>query len=184
MKSLVVDTETSGLDPKNCAIVQLHAVLVEAGLPDREFSVKMRPHEGAKVEAAALKVQQVTFDEIQSWDPPHVAFAEFERWVNSHGQKFHFVAYNAPFDKGFLDAAAAMYFGNKWMWQKFWWPAIDVAAFASRIIWNKRYTMPDFKLMTVYQHVFGAPFEGAHTAAADARATAKLWRHFAKLPLP
>ncbi|WP_442879800.1 exonuclease domain-containing protein, partial [Cetobacterium sp.] len=52
IKKLFIDTETTGTT-SNSAIVQIAGIITAGGV-EKEFDIKMRPHEGADISPQAL----------------------------------------------------------------------------------------------------------------------------------
>ena len=103
MRQLVIDTETTGLDPKqDHRIIEIAALeLVDRRPTGRHLHVKVNPER--EIDAGATEVHGMTWDDLR--DRPlfrDVAgeFIEFTRGAC-------WVIHNAPFDLGFLDAELA-----------------------------------------------------------------------------
>ena len=103
MRQLIVDTETTGLDPQ-----QGHRIIELAGLEvvDRRAtgrSVHFRIDPEREIDAGATEVHGMTWDDLKGRAkfgdiaPEFVDFARGATWV----------IHNAPFDLGFLDAELA-----------------------------------------------------------------------------
>jgi DNA polymerase-3 subunit epsilon len=154
---VVVDLETTGGSAADCEITEIGAVKVRAGEVLGELQSLVRP--GGSIPAFISVLTGIT-DAMVATAPPIEAvlpaFLEFAR-----GSVL--VAHNAPFDIGFLKAAAARC-GLEWPA----WGVLDTARLARRVL--SRDEVPNCKLATLARH-FRATTSPEHRALADARAT-------------
>jgi DNA polymerase-3 subunit epsilon len=99
MRQIVLDTETTGLEPKQGhKIIEIGAVeLVDRQLTGRHFHVYINPQRG--IEAGALEVHGITEDFLR--DKP--VFSEVVEDLLTFVDGAELVIHNAPFDIGFLD---------------------------------------------------------------------------------
>lgn len=120
MNLIVLDTETGGLSPDDCALTSIGVVALrlengrlmplEGDEKPREFEVLIRPCPTLRLEAKALEVQGITREELMS-DPKRVTEAEaledFARWLAACGftPGWPIWAHNAEFDRNHLGAA-------------------------------------------------------------------------------
>lgn len=64
-KVLVIDVETTGLDPSRHACIEIGAVMLDESLrPEQEFSSLIVPWEGAEIIEAAMKVNQISLEQL------------------------------------------------------------------------------------------------------------------------
>ncbi len=99
MRQVVLDTETTGLEPsQGHRVIEIGAVeLVDRRLSGRQFHEYLNPQR--KVDAGALEVHGLT-DEFLADKPLFAAVSEpFMEFINGA----ELVIHNAPFDVGFLD---------------------------------------------------------------------------------
>jgi DNA polymerase-3 subunit epsilon len=100
MRLLVIDTETTGLDPKlGHRIIEIAAVELQHRRPTgRHLHFRLDPER--EIDAGATEVHGMTWDDLR--DKPRFAdiAAEFMRFA----QGAEWVIHNAPFDVAFLDA--------------------------------------------------------------------------------
>lgn len=175
MKYAFIDTETTGLFPHRNALTQIHIRTYDGTTGDYEdHSFKARPHEGAEIEDRALEVQGVSREEILSYPYPSIIAPQVRQVLQANGPQ-HFVAYNAPFDEGFLRSflkTNEVAFPQK----SFHWPIIDIAAICSIAIGEGRFKMENFKLPTVYAAIMGRPLDKAHSALGDAIAIYEIFK--------
>ncbi|NMR19355.1 DEDD exonuclease domain-containing protein [Cellulomonas fimi] len=154
---VVVDLETTGGTPADCGITEIGAVKVRGGEVLGEFQTLVNP--GTPVPAFIAALTGITTSMIAT--APRVeqvlpAFLEFAR-----GSVL--VAHNAPFDVGFLKAAAARC-DHAWPRHQ----VVDTVRLARRVV--LRDEAPDHKLGTLAA-LFGATVTPDHRALSDARAT-------------
>ena len=104
MRQIVLDTETTGLDPKlGHRIIEIGGIeLVNRRPTQRHFHAFLNPERD--IDAGATNVHGLTWDDLK--DKPRFAdraiqFIEFVRGAE-------LVIHNAPFDIGFLDAELAL----------------------------------------------------------------------------
>ena len=153
----VVDLETTGGSAGSDAITEIGAVKVRGGEVLGEFQTLVDP--GRPITPFVSVLTGITDAMVAA--APSVgaalpAFLEFAR----HSV---LVAHNAPFDVGFLKAAAAEY---ELAWPSF--AVVDTAVLARRVL--TRDEVPNCKLGTLAAY-FGASTAPEHRALADARAT-------------
>ncbi|WP_308123382.1 DEDD exonuclease domain-containing protein [Modestobacter marinus] len=154
---VVVDLETTGGSPKDCAITEVGAVKVRGGEVLGEFQTLVDP--GCEIPPYISVLTGITSMMVATApriDAVLPAFLEFARGAV-------LVAHNAPFDLGFLRAACEQ-IGMPW-------PAfasVDTAVLARRLL--TRDEVPNCKLATLAPY-FSTSTEPCHRALADARAT-------------
>jgi DNA polymerase III epsilon subunit-like protein len=104
----VIDLETSGLDPRQCGVLEMGAVMLDGALsPLGEWSSLVRVCEWQKWESDAERVHGVTRAEAMSEDRPAApaVLADFLHFVDSHsdGRRVVLAGMNlAGFDVPFL----------------------------------------------------------------------------------
>ena len=154
---VVVDLETTGGSPASCAITEIGAVKVRGGENLGEFQTLVNP--GVPIPAfisVLTGITDVAVAQAPRIDAVLPAFLEFASGAT-------LVAHNAPFDMGFLKAAAEQLDID--------WPAfgvLDTARLARRTL--DRDEAPNCKLSTLAQ-LFRATTTPTHRALDDARAT-------------
>ncbi len=154
---VVVDLETTGGTPATSAITEIGAVKVRGGEVLGEFQTLVDP--GGAVPAFIATLTGITTSMVAG--KPRIgevlpAFLEFSRGAV-------LVAHNAPFDIGFLKAAAREH-GYAWPGNQ----VLDTVALARRAV--TRDEVPNHKLSTLAAF-FRAAVVPEHRALADARAT-------------
>lgn len=154
---VVVDLETTGGSPDTCGITEIGAVRVRGGVVLGELQTLVDP--GTPVPATIAALTGITTSMVRG--APSIAevlptFLEFARGAV-------LVAHNAPFDVGFLRAAAARH-GHPWPGPR----VVDTVALARRAL--TRDDVPNNKLATLAAY-FRATVQPIHRALDDARAT-------------
>lgn len=154
---VVVDLETTGSVPGTSAITEIGAVKVRGGEVLGEFQTLVDP--GGPVPAFISVLTGITTSMVVG--APRIeevlpSFLEFARGAV-------LVAHNAPFDIGFLKAAATRT-GHAWPAHQ----TVDTVRLARRVV--TRDEAPNHKLGTLAA-LFGATVTPNHRALADARAT-------------
>jgi len=103
MRQLILDTETTGLDPKlGHRIIEIGVIeLVDRRPTGRNLHVYCDPER--EIDAGATQVHGKTWDDLR--DKPKFADVAAELLAFAHGAQW--IIHNAPFDVGFLDAEFA-----------------------------------------------------------------------------
>jgi DNA polymerase-3 subunit epsilon len=104
MRQIVLDTETTGLDPRQGhKLIEIGALeLVDRQLSGRQFHVYINPQRD--IEAGALEVHGITEEFLR--DKP--VFAEIVDDLLAFVDGAELVIHNAPFDIGFIDNELAL----------------------------------------------------------------------------
>lgn len=154
---VVVDLETTGGSPRDCAITEIGAVKVRGGQVLGELSTLVNPDQPIPPFIAAL----TGIDAAMVATAPRID-AVFPSWVEfSRGAVI--VAHNARFDVGFLKAAAS---GMGVSWQP--GRVLDTVHLARQVL--GRGEVVNHKLATLAPH-FRSATRPTHRALDDARAT-------------
>lgn len=152
---LIVDTETTGLDPSiGCQIIELASVLysVEYKTILQQFSTLLPCRDNPQYSINRINVDATKF----SLDSSHKGLLFFESMIDACD---YIVAHNAEFDKSFLEAdimcmpsSKSDYFGKKW---------IDTCDFE----WPE--PLPNGKSLINVALSLGVPVISAHRALTD-----------------
>jgi len=99
MRQIVLDTETTGLDPRQGhRIIEIGALeLIDRQLTGRQYHVYLNPER--EIEQGALEVHGITEEFLR--DKPR--FAEIADDLLAFADGAEMVIHNAPFDIGFID---------------------------------------------------------------------------------
>ena len=188
MKLLFFDLETTGVDSKNCAIIQLAGIMVEIDpennlKPVDAINLKMKPRKGKTVEQEALAINNYSLNDIMEWENDAVAFKKFMTFIEKHVVRFNSIdkiklcGYNnSRFDTDFLrqwfKENDNLYFGSY-----FWVDQIDVMCEASRYLIHYRPALNNFKLGNI-ANVLGVPLDenSLHDGFYDIKITYKIFK--------
>ncbi|MDR1281439.1 MAG: 3'-5' exonuclease [Opitutaceae bacterium] len=178
---VVVDVETTGIDPERCGILEIGAVALVSGA---EFSVYCSVPFGVRVEARALEVNGVRYEDIHDRSHPldWRCVVEFDAWCRERGLSL-LAGMNPSFDLGFLKAA-----GRRVIRDELGEPFVSMPAFPHRtldmhsvaVAWAVRHGVPvparGFYTDAIYG-VLGFPPEAKpHRAIEGARREAEALR--------
>jgi DNA polymerase-3 subunit epsilon len=153
-KRLYIDTETTGTT-SNSAVLQIAGIIEVNGEVKRTFEINMTPHLGADIQVNKDFHRVNGTKNVISQKRGYELFKrELEVYVNKFNpkEKFHFLAYNAPFD------GARMYEffrrnGDNFFHSYFFRPYICLMQRAAWVLAEERHLLPNFKLGTVCDHV-------------------------------
>jgi len=157
---VVLDLETTGGSPKDCAITEIGAVKVRGGEVIGEFQTLINP--GGPIPPFITVLTGITDAMVVAAPPIGEALFSLFEFLGSPNETV-LVAHNAPFDIGFLKASSEKL---NIKWPRF--QVIDTARITRYVV--TRDEVRDFKLATLAAF-FGAGTNPAHRALADARAT-------------
>jgi DNA polymerase III epsilon subunit family exonuclease len=155
---VVVDVETTGWLADSARITEIGAVRLACDQPVREFCELVNP--GMPIPAHITELTGIADNMVAGSPSIGEVLPRFIEFASGSV----IVAHNAPFDLGFLTAAAATIGID--------WPAcavIDTAVLARLVL--SPGSVPDHKLTTLAKY-FGTRTDPCHRALADAKATA------------
>ena len=161
---IVLDLETTGASPTNgCAITEIGAIAVRGGEVLEEFSTFVNPQ--VALPEYIVNLTGIT-DEMLSGAPLiDEVYPDFIHFIDRH-KDVHLVAHNAPFDIGFLKAAASALSHD---WPKY--EVIDTVKLARRVI--DRSEIANYKLGTLSQF-FDTKTLPNHRALDDVKTTVEV----------
>jgi len=186
-KYIFVDTETTGVNPKENGIIQLGGIIAyeeNGALAEMErFNYFIRPSEQNIIESRALEVNNLSNEQLMSFPAAIEVYKEFigvlSKYVDKYNRndKFQFVAYNARFDFDFIREwftnLGDPYFGS---W--FYFPPLDVMNMAAFLLQKERHKMENFKLGTVAEYLGLKPEGALHDAFIDILLTKAVFDKF------
>lgn len=195
MKLLFYDLETSGLDPKRSAILQMAIIIEYDGKVVEESTWDMAPHKGANIETRALEVNGIDPGDLYHRPDPVLQYQRFKKVLDRHVDKFNkgdkmtLAGYNnSQFDDPFLRE----FFKRNEAGRRFsvfgsYFTHFSLDA-RHMITWlhhcgqidRPDVKLPDLKLTNVCFHL-GIPLVAAHDALADVRATRILVRRLLRV---
>ena len=158
---IAVDVETTGLSPRYSArIIEIAAVALKNNGLAEEFQSLINP--GVNIPKVVQRVHGITNAALRGQPPPEYVFRQFREFIGSDT----LIAHNAPFDMGFLRA-------------EFSRQGLEMQNHNQCTLQMSRKhlpDLPDYKLATVYRHLFGElPADPQHRALADARMAGRIW---------
>lgn len=161
---IVLDLETTGASPTTgCAITEIGAIAIRGGEILEEFSSFVNP----QVALPEYIVNLTGITDEMLIDAPLIneVFPDFIEFIDRH-EHVHLVAHNAPFDIGFLKAAATQL---SHIWPKY--EVIDTVKLARRVI--ERSEIENYKLGTLSQF-FNTNALPNHRALDDVKTTVEV----------
>lgn len=181
MKTLFVDTETTGADQFTCGLWQIAGIVDIDGEAVEEFNILCDIYDDDKIEPGAFLVNKMTLEKIHTFPSPNKAYLDFlhivGRYVNKFDKadKFAMVGFGAEFDNQML-RRLFLRNGDNYFGSWFWHPWIDIMSLAMYVFQDKRHEMENFKLATVAKFA-GIPVkdEKMHDALEDIRITRQLY---------
>ncbi|CAB4746027.1 unannotated protein [freshwater metagenome] len=164
---IVLDLETTGASPaQGCAITEIGAVAVRGGEILAEFSTFVNPK--VPLPEYITNLTGIT-DEMLS-DAPQIAeaYENFIKFISAHSENGapYFVAHNAPFDLGFLKAAARS-LSEPWPKHE----VLDTVRFARLVV--ERSEILNYKLGTLAEFFQTAALP-THRALDDVKTTVEV----------
>jgi DNA polymerase III subunit epsilon len=158
-KLFFYDLETTGTKFWKNGIHQISGAIVIDGEIKEVFDFKVRPNESAIIDEEALKIANVTKEQIMAYPSMQEVHSKIIKMLSKYvdkfnkKDKFHLAGYNnASFDNPFFRAFFVqnndVYFGS---W--FWSDSIDVMVLASYKLRNVRHELVDFKQSSVAKYL-------------------------------
>lgn len=157
LRWVVVDCESSGLDPERDRLLSIGAVAVREGRVDHadSFSAVLRQTQAS--EAPNILIHGIGADAQLAGRDPAAALEEFAHYVAGGTP----AAFHAPFDRALLERAMPR-------WKRRW---LDLAQLAPALLPERARTCRD---LDEWLAAFAIEHPARHDAAADAYATAQL----------
>jgi DNA polymerase III epsilon subunit-like protein len=192
VKLFVFDTETGGLDPAEQSILTLGGVIFEDGEIRDEFDVKIA-EPLMVVEQEAMAVNHINLGDLAATGvSPLLAVRSLEEFLRPHFRvgRTTLAGQNVAFDVGFLrrlyrlaaaEAATvpdayhlAFKAWEKRMYRLYSHHTLDTQSSALLLELAGVDTFPNGRSLGALCEKYGVTNEGAHSALADARATAQV----------
>lgn len=181
MKLLMLDTETTGLDPLKNGVIQIAGIIDIDGEVKEEFNFRVRPFKGDIIDLRALEVNGVSRADLEGFDAPEAVYERLRgiltRYVDRFNRKdkFYAVGQNIGFDIGFLREFFRknkdIYFGSFVHYQM-----VDLIPISVLMKLAGRVKLDNFKLATVMQAL--GESEQTHDALHDVRAVRKIFYEY------
>lgn len=164
-RMLAFDLETTAPDPQDARIVSAALAVVGGGLATETFAVLCNP--GIEIPAEATEVHGITNERVQAeGHPPREVLAAVLALLEAH-EGLPLIVFNARYDLTVLTREIERH-GIRTDWQV----KYTVDPFVCDK-WLDRYRKGSRKLVDACKH-YGAKLDGAHDAAFDAIAAARL----------
>ena len=169
---LFVDTETTSLDTKKGAIIEIACIPVIDGIVlDDTFHSYIRPHEDAKIDPRAMVVNKIDPKKFHTFPPQKEVITDLIKFVESFDQRFIMAGHGVKFDKDFLYLTFCRN-GEVSTWYKLFRAnthcTLEIARKKKKSIKTK-----SLSLGSLCQY-FNIKLENAHNALADITATVEL----------
>jgi len=183
-KLLYIDTETTGLDPEKCDIIQLAGIIEIDGKEEQSFMFNIKPKDDCQWTQEAIEKHKINKELAMNYftsreETLSLLTKYMSRFCkqDDYYDRFFMVGYNIKFDEKFIrkffaEMTQSEKFFNKW----FWFPSIDVAQIVALRTLEARDQFNNFKLETVCQ-AMGIDFDAneAHNAMFDIIKTRELF---------
>jgi DNA polymerase III epsilon subunit-like protein len=102
---LLIDVETTGIDPLKHACIEIGAILLDRDLnPITEYTTFICPWQGAEIQPEAMAVNQITQAQIDTAPPLQEVVERFHCIFQPDARKLLLGGWNVWFDAGFLRA--------------------------------------------------------------------------------
>lgn len=163
---IALDTETTGLNPEECDIIEVSAVRFENCVPVEVFTTLLRPRK--RISEEIVQINGITNEMVR--DCP--SFGEIEKSLRDYLGDYPIVAHNASFDIRFLHTSGLKFRENAVFY--------DTLALARKYIRTADgEKLPSYRLGCACE-ACGICFDGAHRSTADALAAGLLFTEIVK----
>lgn len=177
------DVETTGENPNKHSLHQVAGIVEIDDQIQERFNIYSRPHPRAILEPEALRVCNVTPEQLLGYPDMRDAKNEFCRilakYINKYDKnsKAYLVGFNS---RGFDDRFLRMWFtlcDDPYFGSWFWADTRDTLVLASEYLESRRTSMPNFQLHTVAE-TLGLEVDQArlHDALYDAELAREVYR--------
>jgi DNA polymerase III epsilon subunit-like protein len=190
-KYILIDTETTGLDPRNNALIEIGAQVLTGTLELTEtppFHAHIKPHEGAVIDRRALIinkqhwVQDKESPEYKKALTPDAAWTAFTQFLKKNYETpswIVLVGWNVGFDEEFLKGFYAHLHKKEPVVGLLPWPfhyhKIDLLGVVRYLDARTGHTRNSYKLEHVAQQYFGVAADFMmHTALGDSQMCIKV----------
>jgi len=149
------DLETTGVNHKQNSIHQIAGFIEVDGIVAEEFDFKVAPNPKAKIEEDALKVGNVTEEEIKAYPAMEVVYKKIIKLLGKYVDRYdpihkmYLTGYNnRKFDDLFFRAWFEQN-GDSFFGSWFYTESLDVQVLAAEYLIPRRHNMKAFKLKSV-----------------------------------
>lgn len=157
-KLLFLDTETTGVDERYNALIQIAGIIEINGEVKETFTVTAKPYDSDKISEESLKVTGLTVETISGYNKPEDTYKYiitlFSKYIDKYNRndKFQMIGWNSTFDDRFLRAFFRKN-SDKYYGSFISWPALDLSTLAVFFLLHKRHELLDFKQATVARYL-------------------------------
>lgn len=177
-KLLVIDTETTGLDPKKNSLWQIGAYYRNKAGQIYTLNLKCNPLDWENITDEALTVCHTSKLALSKLPPAQDLYNTFRNFLiqeTSDGEKLTWVGYNCEFDQAFIQSFFHHFDSNDSIWNFFDRHYVDMLDYM-RMLWSLEIVnTPSLKLETAYK-MFGLGIDTAHDGCEDAKVTYMLYQ--------
>lgn len=161
---VVVDLETTGLDPVSNEIIEIGALKVEGGEVKDIFNQLVRPK--AELSKEIISLTGITPEMLEGAPRIEEVLPDFLNFIDEKALIAHNVDFDIPFLKEHVKRALDKEINNR---------TVCTLKTSRALLPN----LDNHKLHTV-AHYFKVPISGRHRAIGDSEATYQVWLHLAK----
>lgn len=170
---LVIDLETTGVDPTTDSILQIGGSLLAPDTLNEEASFETLVRPSSPISVESWRIHGLTADRLESAPPLLAAVAEFEAFAP---QDVLLGGHNVAFDVAFLKAAYA----DQGLDYRFDYHTIDVWSIAFFVLGARGVGSGELSLDSLSE-LFGISRSHNHDALEDARLTAEILRRLLRV---
>ena len=181
MKLLYLDTETTGFDPQKNGLIQISGIIEIDGVVKEKFDLKCKPFPGQRVTQGALKINNMTIEQIRSFPQAASVYKKLERIFDCYidrynkADKFYLIGQNVKFDYDFHDAWFRNN-GNTFLNAHIFYGKVDLLAVTTVFKMAGKINPENARLETLAKF-FGVELT-AHDALSDITATREIFLRF------
>lgn len=182
-KVFYYDFETTGLDPKQHAAIQIGGILEIDGQVVDVFNYTMRPYDDDLIDGKALEINRRTAAELRTFEHPTTVLEQVLGRLSKHitvsnrNDQIFLCGYNnVHFDDEFMRQWFVKAGRPKYDFMNYFWnESLDMRVCCAAALAGERPRMENFKLITVARH-FGitVDMDQAHDALYDAQLVREL----------
>ena len=168
MKELILDTETTGLDPMQHGIFMIGGIVRIDNEIKEAFELYCDVFIEDQFSDQAMSKHNHTPEEIHQFPDPYETYQQFIAILQKYVDK-----YDNKFLRSWFESNGDQNFGS---W--FWHPWIDVMSIAAHHLRYERHKLTNFQLVTVAEHLgIKVINHKAHGALYDAEMTLQVYDH-------
>lgn len=181
---LWLDTETTGLDPENHAIIQLACLVERNNKIIDKLMLYIRPFKGAKISKEALGKNKVTIEDLRDetkYIDHKIQFEVFIDFMNNHVDRFdkknkfvlagkNIKTFDIKFLRKWFERNDDNYYGS---W--FWYPCIDIENYLAELLVYENIILKNYKIETLCEY-FDIELKAHISAYDDIVATREIYK--------